>query len=91
MNDIQELYQRARRAFEVIEFWPQEKVDEMVAAVAWEWQRESTAEALAKIAVEESGIGDYQDKVAKIQSKTRGTLWDTLGAKTCGLVKEDQV
>jgi sulfoacetaldehyde dehydrogenase len=90
MNDIQELYQRARRAFEVIEFWPQEKVDEMVAAVAWEWQRESTAEALAKIAVEESGIGDYQDKVAKIQSKTRGTLWDTLGAKTCGLVKEDQ-
>ena len=90
MNDIQELYQRARKAFEVIEFWPQEKVDEMVAAVAWEWQRESTAEALAKIAVEESGIGDYQDKVAKIQSKTRGTLWDTLGAKTCGLVKEDQ-
>ena len=90
MNDIQELYQRARRAFEMIEFWPQEKVDEMVAAVAWEWQRESTAEALAKIAVEESGIGDYQDKVAKIQSKTRGTLWDTLGAKTCGLVKEDQ-
>ncbi len=90
MNDIQELYQRARKAFEVIEFWPQEKVDEMVAAVAWEWQRESTAEALAKIAVEESGIGDYQDKVAKIQSKTRGTLWDTLGVKTCGLVKEDQ-
>jgi sulfoacetaldehyde dehydrogenase len=90
MNDIQELYQRARKAFEVIEFWPQEKVDEMVAAVAWEWQRESTAEALAKIAVEESGIGDYQDKVAKIQSKTRGTLWDTLGVRTCGLVKEDQ-
>ena len=89
-NDIQELYERARRAFEKVEFWSQKKVDGMVAAVAWEWQKESTAEALAKIAVGESGIGDYQDKVAKIQSKTRGTLWDTLGVKTCGLVKEDK-
>ncbi|MCH8875801.1 MAG: aldehyde dehydrogenase family protein [Chloroflexi bacterium] len=90
LAEIQELYERARRAFEQIEFWPQEKVDEMVAAVAWEWQREATAKELARLAVDESGIGVYEDKVAKIQSKTRGTLWDMNGVKTCGLVEEDK-
>jgi len=69
-DDIQELYERARKAFEEVEFWPQEKVDEMVAAVAWEWQKEETAKALARLAIDESGIGVYEDKVAKIQSKT---------------------
>jgi sulfoacetaldehyde dehydrogenase len=62
----------------------------MVAAVAWEWQKEETAKPLAKLAVEESGIGVYADKVAKIQAKTRGTLWDQRGAVTCGLIREDK-
>jgi sulfoacetaldehyde dehydrogenase len=90
IEEIQELYERARKAFEEVEFWPQEKVDEVVAAVAWEWQKEETARALARLAVDESGIGVYADKVAKIQSKTRGTLWDMKGARTCGLVEEDK-
>jgi sulfoacetaldehyde dehydrogenase len=90
LNEIEELYRRARKAFEEIEFWPQEKVDEMVAAVGWVWQQEETAKALARLAVDESGIGVYEDKVAKIQSKTRGTLWDMKGVKTCGLVEEDK-
>ena len=90
IDEIEELYQRAKRAFEEVEFWPQEKVDEMVAAVGWEWQKVATAEALARLAVDESGIGVYEDKVAKIQSKTRGTLWDMKGVKTCGLVEENK-
>lgn len=89
VQELDELYKRARKAFEVIEFWPQEKVDDMVAAVGWEWQKVETAEALAKQAVGEAGMGNYDDKVAKIQSKTRGTLWDMKGAKTCGLVEVD--
>ncbi len=45
----------------------------MVAAAGWEWQKEETAKALARLAVDESdGIGVYEDKLAKIQSKTRG-------------------
>jgi sulfoacetaldehyde dehydrogenase len=90
IREVEELYQRARAAFEEIEFWPQEKVDEMVAAVGWEWQKPEVAEVLARQAVDESGIGVYEDKVAKIQSKTRGTLWDMRGVKTCGLVEEDK-
>jgi sulfoacetaldehyde dehydrogenase len=89
-DNIQEMYKRARNAFEEVEFWPQEKVDEMVQAVGWEWQKEETRKALAKLAVDESGIGVYEDKLNKIKTKTLGTLWDQRGAKTCGLVEEDK-
>ncbi len=87
-DNIQEMYERARKAFKEVEFWPQDKVDEMVQAVGWEWQKPETAEALARLAVDESGIGVYEDKVAKIQAKTRGSLRDMKGAKTCGIVEE---
>ena len=89
-DNIQEMYARARKAFEVVEYWPQEKVDEMVLAAGWEWQKEETAKALARLAVDESDIGVYEHKVAKIRSKTRGSLWDMRNAKTCGIVEEDE-
>ena len=89
-DNIQQMYSKARTAFQEVEFWPQEKVDEMVAAVGWQWQKEGTAKDLARLAVDESGLGVYEDKVKKIQSKTRGTMRDMIGAKTCGLVREDR-
>jgi len=58
-ENIQEMYQKARRAFETIEDWPQEKVDEMVAAVGWEWQKDENARFLAKLALDEGKIGVY--------------------------------
>ncbi len=87
-DNIQEMYARARKAFEEIEFWPQEKVDEMVLAVAWEMNKEEVRHKLARLAVDESGIGRYEDKFNKISNKTLGTLCDQRGIKTCGLVEE---
>ena len=89
-TDIKKMYERANAAFKVVEFWSQDKVDEMVAAVGWAWQKEENAMAMAKLAIEESSIGVYADKVAKIQSKTRGSLWQMRDVKTCGLVREDK-
>ena len=89
-DNIQEMYRRARKAFEEVEFWPQEKVDDMVAAVAWEWQKDENVKVVAKLAVEEGKIGVYEDKLSKIRNKVRGTLWDFRGVKTCGLVREDK-
>ena len=89
-DNIEEMYKRAREAFREVESWPQEKADEMVAAAGWEWQKPETAKALARLAVDESGIGVYEDKVHKIGNKIRGTLRDSLGVQTCGLVKEDK-
>lgn len=89
-DNILEMYQKAMKAFKQIEFWPQKKVDEMVLAVGWEWQKDDTAKELARAAVDESGIGAYEHKVSKIKSKTRGSLWDSKGIKTCGVIKEDK-
>ncbi len=89
-DNIQEMYARARKAFDAIEFWPQEKVDEMVQAVAWELLKEDVRHRLGHMAVDESGIGVAIDKVNKIKNKTMGTLWDMRDAKTCGLVEENK-
>lgn len=89
-DNIQEMYQKAKQAFQKVEYWPQGKVDEMVAAVAWEWQKEANVKAMAKLAVDEGKIGVYEDKISKITNKVRGTLWDFRGVKTCGLVREDR-
>ena len=89
-DNIQEMYARARKAFEEIEFCSQEKADETALAAGWEWQKDETAKALARLAVDESGIGVYEHKVAKIKSKTRGSLWDMRNVKTCGVVREDK-
>ena len=89
-DDIKEMYARAKKAFEEYQYWPQEKVDEVVQAVGWMWQKEEVRKVLARTAVDESGIGVYEDKLAKIKTKTLGTLWDQRGIKTCDLVEEDK-
>jgi sulfoacetaldehyde dehydrogenase len=88
-DNIQEMYQRARKAFDEVRFWPQEKVNEMVQAVAWELMKEDVRHKLGHMAVDESGIGNAEDKVNKIKNKTLGTLWDMRNAKTCDLIEED--
>ena len=58
-DNIPEMYEKARAAFKEVEFWPQERVDEVCAAVGWELQKEETAKEIAHLAVSESGIGVY--------------------------------
>jgi sulfoacetaldehyde dehydrogenase len=88
-DNIQEMYAKARKAFREVEYWPQEKVDEMVQAVAWELLKEEVRHKLGHLAVDESNIGNAEDKVNKIKNKTLGTLWDMRDAKTCGLIEEN--
>jgi sulfoacetaldehyde dehydrogenase len=88
-DNIQEMYAKARKAFREVEHWPQEKVDEMVQAVAWELLKEDVRHKLGHMAVDESNIGNAEDKVNKIKNKTLGTLWDMRNAKTCGLIEEN--
>ena len=89
-DNIEKMYEKARKAFKVVEFWPQEKVDMMVQAVAWELMKDDVRHKLGHLAVDESSIGVAEDKVNKIRNKTLGTLWDMRNAKTCGLVEENK-
>lgn len=78
---------KARAAQKVIEFWSQEQVDEMVLAVGWESYKLETAKAVARMAVDETGLGVYEDKVAKHQKKTLGVVRDLQGVKTVGVIE----
>jgi len=89
-DNIQEMYAKARKAFNEVQYWPQEKVDEMVQAVAWELLKDDVRHKLGYLAVEESNIGNADDKVNKIKNKTLGTLWDMRNAKTCGMIEENK-
>ncbi len=87
-DNIQKIHAQARAAFEIVEHWPQEKVDEMVLAAGWQWLKPETCAELARSGVDESGIGVYADKLAKIRTKTLGSLSDLRGVKTCDIVAE---
>ena len=86
---IDSLLEKARAAQQIIADWPQEKVDEMVAAVGWETYKR--AAEIGQLAIEETEMGVYEHKVLKHQKKTLGVLRDLDGVKTTGVIEEDSV
>jgi sulfoacetaldehyde dehydrogenase len=87
-ENLQEMLEKARAAQCMIEDWPQEKVDEMVASVGWQLYQREHAEACARLAIEETRMGVYEDKVLKHQKKTLGCLNELHGLKTVGVVED---
>ena len=86
--EVGDLIRRARQAQETIERYTQQQVDALTTAVGWSVVRQDRAEALAKLAVDEGGFGNYTDKVTKIRNRIMGTLADIASVKTVGVVEE---
>ncbi|MDX1513873.1 MAG: aldehyde dehydrogenase family protein [Gammaproteobacteria bacterium] len=89
-NIVADLVGRARRAMAEFESSSQERVDEVVTALAWSVYKPEHAKALAEMAVEDTGLGNVADKIVKNQRKTFGTLRDLLRARTVGIIEEDK-
>jgi sulfoacetaldehyde dehydrogenase len=89
-ESIAELIDKARAAQRVIEYWSQDQVDRMVAAVGWELYKEENAAACAALAVKETQMGVYGDKLLKHRKKTLGTLRDLDGVQTVGVIERDE-
>lgn len=87
-TEISGLIARARAAQQAIDGYTQTDADRLVTAVAWSVVRPDRAEALARLAVDEGGFGNYADKVAKIRNRIMGTLADMAGVKTVGVVED---
>ena len=85
-ESIDQLLKKAREAQQEIEFWPQEKADEMAVAAGWETIKK--AEEIARLATDESGMGVYEHKILKHRKKTLGVLRDLNGVKTTGVIEE---
>jgi len=89
MSIIDELIAKANAAQRQIEYWSQEKVDLMVTAVGWETYKLENAQDIARLAVEETGMGFYDHKLQKHQKKTIGTLRDLQNIRTVGVIEDD--
>jgi len=87
-DEVAGYVERARQAQQRVEDYSQEQVDDLVKAVCWAVVRQDHAEQLAKLAVDEGGFGNYNDKVTKIRNRCMGTLADILTVKTVGVVEE---
>src|SRR5512145_3107770 len=86
-KQIQELITRARAAQAVYESFSQEQVDAIVKGIGKYVY--DNAEPLARMAVDESGIGVYEDKVLKNKGKAR-VIWNSLkDKKSRGIIGED--
>lgn len=89
---VARLVSGARVAMESVSAFDQEQVNEVVQAVAWAIIERERAEELARVAVEDTGLGNVEDKINKNQRKTLGTLRDLLDptAKSVGVISVDE-
>lgn len=86
-SQVQDLVARARAAQTVFESFSQEQVDAIVRGIGKYVY--DNAEALARMAVDETGIGVYEDKILKNKGKAR-VIWNSLkGKKSRGIIGED--
>jgi sulfoacetaldehyde dehydrogenase len=86
-QELDTVFERARRALKIIEGYDQERVDRLCQAVAWAVSNKRTFARLVKEGIEESGLGDYDSRMNK-RMKIRGVLRDALRQKSVGVIEE---
>ena len=86
---ISELMARARKAQKLAERLTQREVDEMAAAITWEFVcNDNLLQELAEFSFNECRMGDIPSKIIKVKSKCRGVYFDVKHEKTVGIVEE---
>jgi acetaldehyde dehydrogenase (acetylating) len=92
-KDLQSIYQarqcveKAYEAQKAFAEFSQERVDGVVEAMAEAGLRE--AERLARLAVEETGFGKYEDKILKNKFGSQTVFQAIKNLRTVGILKED--
>ena len=86
---IDELIGRARAAQRQIADYDQRQIDEVCLSVGWQVYTDDNIAQCAKLAVEETGMGVYEDKLKKHKVKVLGVCKDILGARSVGLIEYD--
>ena len=84
---ITELVERARIAQKVAEGFSQEEVDKLAAALVYKFSRPELAKEIAKMAVEETSIGNVPSKISKFTIKMPAVFYDVKFTKTVGVIE----
>ena len=82
---VQRLLTNAKAAMQAVEGYDQAAVDRLCRAIAWAGGNETTATKLARMSVEESGMGSPEPKR---RAKVQGVLRDALRQKSIGVIEE---
>lgn len=86
-SQLSELVASARQAQRIFEKFSQQSVDHIVRSIGKFVY--DNAEILARMAIEDTGIGNFEDKVAKNKSKS-AIIWNNLkNKKSLGIIDED--
>lgn len=86
---VEEMVLRARRAQEAVSGYTQEQADLLALAAAWALIEPSRNLELARLAVDDTSLGNVDDKVTKNHRKTMGLLRDLQTARTVGVIDDD--
>ena len=89
-REVAALVARARAAQAVAATWDQARIDEVCLSVGWSVYKDENIARLARAAVDETGMGVYEDKLTKHKNKVLGVLRDIRTAKTVGLIDFDE-
>ncbi|MGE4385515.1 MAG: bifunctional acetaldehyde-CoA/alcohol dehydrogenase [Endomicrobiaceae bacterium] len=87
--ELEEIIKKAAEAQKVYASFPQEKIDSIFKAAAIAANQARIP--LAKMAVEETGMGIVEDKVIKNHFASEYIYNKHKNAKTCGIIKEDKI
>ncbi|GMV46180.1 MAG: aldehyde dehydrogenase [Pseudomonadota bacterium] len=87
LHELDEVFERARKALAIIETYSQERVDRLCQAVAWAASNKRTFTRLVEMGIAESGLGDADSRMGK-RMKIRGVLRDALRGKSVGIIEE---
>ncbi|MBU1652146.1 aldehyde dehydrogenase family protein, partial [bacterium] len=87
VQEVRELLAKADAVLPALRDLSQKEVDRITEAMADAGFK--AAESLAKMAIEETGFGKYEDKVTKNRFATRNLLDYISRLKTVGIIEED--
>lgn len=87
---IAQLVEKARIAQKAIADYTQEQIDDICLSIAWQMYEDNNIEKMAKLAVEETGMGNVEDKIKKHKGKVLGVITDVKGKKSVGLIETDE-
>lgn len=85
---LQELLDRSKKAQAEIWDYSQERADELAAAILYSLSREEVASEIAKTGFEETHLGTYEAKLARLTGKLP-QVWEQIKSiKTIGVIEE---
>ena len=95
MNDVKkyvkDLVVRSREAQEIAAKYNQKKVEELIAAIAYGCTQEEFRRKVSIMLIEEAGMGNVEDKMAKMLGKAKGIYHENKDVPSCDLVESNVI